>query len=70
MCSAAYHLRVIGESTNSRLFVQQPDDKVAGRPALSDQIRNVYDGLFKTGTSLPNGNIVSMLGRLLKKTGA
>ena len=63
-------LRIIGESTNARLFVQQPDDAKAGRPSLADQVRNVYDGLFKSGTSIPNGNLVSMLGRLLKKTGA
>lgn len=46
-------LRVISEATNNLLFAQQPQDKTAGRPSLADQIRNVYDGVFKSGTSIP-----------------
>lgn len=60
-------LRAIGEATNNLIAVQQPDDLKAGRPSLRDQIRNLYDGTFKSGTSIPDGNIVSMLRQLLGK---
>lgn len=44
--------------------------KRGGRLALSYMVRNSFEGIFGKGPSLPNGNIVSMLGRLLKKTNA
>lgn len=58
-------VRALAKGLADSLTVQSRDDIAKGRPSVVDQIRNVYDGLFKSGPSIPNGSVVSMLRQLL-----